>query len=91
MRTWYSSSHDIRKNDNLVHNVATLRPLASTTALLISNMSHCRATVIAKVSSGKITSGIHAFASTVVTSDTGSDFQKRMLRSRRSPCNASRQ
>ena len=32
-----------------------------------------------------------AFASTVVRSDTGSDFQNIMLRSRRSPCKASRQ
>src|ERR1035438_5306625 len=89
VRTWYSISHDIRKNDNFVHNVATLWPLAITTALLSSSMSHCMATVTATVSSGRITSGMLAFASTVVASDTGSDFQNRMLRSRRSPCNRS--
>ena len=52
---------------------------------------NCRAMVIANVSRGKTTNGIFAFASTVVRSETGSDFQKRMLRSRRSPYNASAQ
>ena len=35
--------------------------------------------------------GMAAFDRTVVKSETGSDFQKRMLRSRRSLCSASRQ
>ena len=48
-------------------------------------------TVIAKMSSGRTTSGMLAFENTVVRSETGSDFQNRMLRSRRSPCSASRQ
>ncbi len=85
-----AAASDIWKNDNCVQSVATLRPLASSTALLSSSMIHCVATVIAKVSSGRITSGMLAFESTVVRSETGSDFQNRMLRSRRSPCSASR-
>ena len=51
----------------------------------------CTTTVSANESSGRITSGMLAFDSTVVRSETGSDFQNRMLRSRRSPCSASRQ
>jgi hypothetical protein len=46
-------------------------------------------TVRAEVSSGRTTSGMLALASTVVRSETGSDFQNRTLRSRRSPYSAS--
>ena len=45
---------------------------------------------MAKVSNGRTSNGMLAFASTVVRSETGSDFQNRMLRSRRSPWRASR-
>jgi len=41
-------------------------------------------TVIAYTPSGTMTSATSAFASTVRASETGIDFQKRMLRSRRS-------
>jgi len=46
--------------------------------------------ITAKVTTGTTASGIAALESTVVRSDTGSDFQKRMLRSRRSFCSADR-
>jgi hypothetical protein len=48
-------------------------------------MIHCIIAVIANVTSGRITTGVIAFESTVVRSETGSDFQNSMLRSRRSP------
>ena len=35
--------------------------------------------------------GMLAFASTVVRSETGKDFQNKMMRSRRSPCSDSRE
>jgi hypothetical protein len=41
--------------------------------------------VIAKVTTGMIRTGIVIFARIEAKSETGSDFQKRMLRSRRSP------
>jgi hypothetical protein len=40
--------------------------------------------MIAKAIAGMIANGIIALARTVVVSDIGSDFQNRMLRSRRS-------
>ena len=69
--------------------IATFWPLPSRTALLIISMIHCVRTVIANASRGRITMGIAAFDSTVVRSETGADFQNRMLRSRRSPYRAS--
>jgi hypothetical protein len=44
-----------------------------------------------KASSGRTARGTIAFETTVVPSETGSDFQNRMVRSRRSPFSASRQ
>jgi hypothetical protein len=73
-----------------VHVVAA-RPLCSRTALLHNNMRNCTKTMMAKIITGRTTSGIVAFERTVVRSETGRDFQKRMLRSRRSLCRASRQ
>ena len=67
------------------------RPFISRMAVLSSSMTSWVATVIAKVSRGRTASGMLALESTVVRSETGSDFQNRMLRSRRSPCSASRQ
>ena len=58
--------------------------LASITALLSSSMIHVVAKVMITQNAGRMTNGMLAFASTVVRSETGSDFQKRMLRSRRS-------
>ena len=81
----------MRKNDNWIHSVRTLWPLAASTALLSSSMMNCVRTVTAKASKGSTSSGIVAFASTVMTSETGSDFQNSTLRSRRSPYSASRQ
>ncbi len=52
---------------------------------------NCVTTAMAKLSSGKMTRGMANFESTVVRSETGSDFQNRMLRSRRSPYSASRE
>ena len=46
-------------------------------------------TVIAKRHQRKDRIGMLAFDNTVVRSETGRDFQNRMLRSRRSPCSAS--
>ena len=46
---------------------------------------------MAQETSGSTRNGMLAFASTVVTSETGRDFQNRMLRSRRSRCSASMQ
>ncbi len=66
-------------------------PLASSTALLSSTINIHKAIVTPKVINGRMTIGMLAFESTVVRSDTGSDFQNRMLRSRRSLCSASRQ
>ena len=57
----------------------------------LSTMISCTQTTIAKLIIGRTASGMIAFESTVVRSETGNDFQKRMLRSRRSPCSASRQ
>jgi len=47
-------------------------------------MIHCVVKITATVNSCR-SSGMLAFDSTVVTSETGSDFQNRMLRSLRSP------
>src|SRR5947208_16084780 len=73
-----------------VHVVAA-RPLDSRTALLHNNMRNCKRMMMAKIITGRTTSGIVAFERTVVRSETGSDFQNRMLRSRRSLCSAERQ
>jgi len=73
------------KNDIRAPSVPTLRPLPSRTALLSSSMTNCVTTAMAKLRSGKMTRGMANFESTVVKSETGSDFQNRMLRSRRSP------
>ena len=43
--------------------------------LVQSIMTNCVATTIANVTSGRTTSGIVAFESNVVESETGSDFQ----------------
>ena len=56
------------------------------TTLVSKTMISCTQTTIAKLISGRTTSGMMTLERTVVRSDTGSDFQKRMLRSRRSPC-----
>src|SRR5204863_490607 len=72
------------KNDIRAPSVPALRPLPSRTALLSSSMTNCVTTATAKLRSGKITRGMANFESTVVRSETGSDFQNRMLRSRRS-------
>ncbi len=73
------------KNDIRAPSVPTLRPLPTRTALLSSSMTNCVTTAMAKLRSGKMTRGMANFESTVVRSETGSDFQNRMLRSRRSP------
>ena len=49
------------------------------------------ANTTATVTTGKIRAGTTALESTVVTSDTGSDFQNSTLRSRRSWFRAPRQ
>ena len=69
---------------NSFQSAATLCPEAAYAALLMSNMIPNVAMLSTAVTSGTITSGMLAFESTVLTSDTGKDFQKRMLRSRRS-------
>jgi len=69
----------------------TRRVAATSTTVLIRYMIQMVTMLIANVSSGIITSAIAALERTVVRSETGSDFQNRMLRSRRSPCSASRQ
>src|SRR6266404_1597929 len=71
------------KNDIRAPSVPTLRPLPSRTALLSSSMTNCVTTAMAKLRSGKMTRGMANFESTVVRSETGSDFQNRMLRARR--------
>ena len=59
-------------------------------AMGTSNRS-CVASARPKATAGVTASGTKNLESTVVVSDTGIDFQKRMLRSRRSPFSASRQ
>jgi hypothetical protein len=59
--------------------------------VLSNRMVSCMVTTIARTSSGRTTRGMLAFERTVVRSETGSDFQNSMLRSRRSLCSASRQ
>jgi len=61
--------------------------------VLTTGMIHCMATVLAKGEAvAEMTSGMVGLRETVVTFGyPGSDFQKRMLRSRRSPYSASSQ
>src|SRR5262249_16283012 len=54
-------------------------------------ITSCVAIVSTKAKSGTTTIGMLAFERTVAVSETGSDFQNRMLRSRRSTYSASRQ
>jgi hypothetical protein len=51
---------------------------------LSNSMTSWVATVMTQVTVGMMTNGTKALASTVVVSETGNDFQNRMLRSRRS-------
>ena len=74
-----SDNREIGKSAHVV----PARPLEASAALLMSNMSSCVTCTITKVSSGTIASGTIAFERTVTRSDTGIDFQNRMLRSRR--------
>src|SRR5579872_2656780 len=81
---WCSSIPHIFSKGSDVHRIAAFWPVTINAALLISSMIDSVRTERTKVSSGRMTNGIAALESTVVRSDTGSDFQKRMLRSRRS-------
>ena len=73
------------------HSIDGLMPFADNTALLASNITTCVATVATKVTSGITRTAMLAFETTAVRSETGIDFQNKMLRSRRSPYRASRQ
>ena len=74
-----------------IHVDAGLIPLITRIMLVHSIITICAATMIVKIIAGRTTTGIVTFDSTVVRSETGSDFQKRRLRSLRSLCSASRQ
>ena len=79
------------KNWNSFHSLAGPIPLPIRTRVLQKSMTTCAITLSMKAIVGSTTTGMVALESTVVRSETGSDFQKRMLRSRRSPYSASRQ
>jgi hypothetical protein len=57
----------------------------SRVSVLPSSMTACTPRVTARTRSGSTTNGMHALDRMVVVSETGSDFQNRMLRSARSP------
>jgi hypothetical protein len=54
-------------------------------------ITRCVAITSAIMIAGITTNGIAAFAATVVVSETGSDYQNKMLRLLRSPCSVLRQ
>src|SRR5271154_3069138 len=87
----YSSTNVIWEKGTWVHTGAALMPFVARIMVLRTRMISCIVKMVAKVTTGITTMGILNFASTVVRSETGSDFQNKMLRSRRSPCSASRQ
>ena len=67
------------------HRTDGLRPFASRTTVPSAIRMDMVATLSTKPIAGRITKGMAALARTAVRSETGSDFQNRMLRSRRSP------
>ncbi len=67
------------------------RPLAAAPTRPITSRISEAATPVAIVIMGATTRAVTTFDSTVSWSDTGSDFQNRMLRSRRSSYSAARQ
>src|ERR1700733_2249135 len=66
-------------------------PVTVSTTAAISTIVSCVAMTAPNTISGTTTNGTKAFANTAVASDTGRDFQNRMLRSRRSLLSALRQ
>ena len=62
---------------------AGMLPAAMRTPRIAKN-TRCVSSASANISSGATTSATSSFAVTVSASDTGRDFQKRMLRSLRS-------
>src|SRR5471032_17796 len=93
----YTGSRPTRRNgdtyksswDRVTPN--TLVPCISSTMPLIVSSSSDSAMQTPNTINGATTSAVAAFDNTVMVSDTGSDFQNSMLRSRRSSCSAPRQ
>jgi hypothetical protein len=74
----------IASNGKSLHSGDALIPCKLSISVPISRVANWIAQMIAKAIAGMIANGIIALARTVVVSDIGSDFQNRMLRSRRS-------